>query len=326
MSDHQTFNPYEIPTAIDTKSPNYFAGLQQTRLGIEVTRRTKLKEDLFIRFEGDFKNSSTTLRIRHAYGKMGKFLVGQTWSLMNNVSYQPAIVSLDGPICGDGLRTPQIRYSKDINKYMVWDVAIEYSAPDLEVPDSVDVTQLQVIPNFTGRYSYHKGRISFHTSVVISTISGRVGSEDISYAFGYAGSFAGRMKLKKANQIYMALFAGKATSHFLDSFNGNGQDMAFNHTSSKFEALNAYGSYLAYEKDLPKNLSASLSFGIAAITNKDIQPDDAYSYSYNALINLFWQPVDGARLGIEFANGQRFNKNGSRGVANSVSMLMYYDF
>lgn len=35
MLDHQTFNPFEIPTHVDTKTSNFFAGLQQTRLGAE---------------------------------------------------------------------------------------------------------------------------------------------------------------------------------------------------------------------------------------------------------------------------------------------------
>ena len=65
---------------------------------------------------------------------------------------------------------------------------------------------------------------------------------------------------------------------------------------------------------------------MAAITNYAFQAADEYSHSYNALLNLFWEPIVGARLGIEFANGQRFDYGGSRGRANRVSMLMYYDF
>jgi len=76
----------------------------------------------------------------------------------------------------------------------------------------------------------------------------------------------------------------------------------------------------------PKSFSSTLSVGLAAITNRDFQPDDAYSYSYNALINVFWQPVEGARLGIEYASGERWNKNGERGRATRFSILMYYDF
>jgi hypothetical protein len=209
---------------------------------------------------------------------------------------------------------------------MAWSAAIEYSSPDFDIPDSVNGSLLQVIPDFTGRYSYQTDLISFRVAVVVSTISGRVDSSALSYSFGFGGSFSGWMKIKKQGRFYLSLTSGTAISHFMDMFNGKGQDIAYNPNNKKFESLVSTGGYVAYSHNLPKSFSASLSFGMAAITNKDFQPDDAYSYSYNALLNVFWMPVDGARVGIEYANGQRFDKGGSRGMANRFSLLLYYDF
>jgi hypothetical protein len=102
--------------------------------------------------------------------------------------------------------------------------------------------------------------------------------------------------------------------------------MAFNTNSGQIEALFANSGSIAYSQTLPKNFSTSLGFGIASISNSDIQAGDAYSYSYNALINLFWEPLDGSRLGIEYAFGQRIDNDNSGGFGNRLSMLMYYDF
>lgn len=327
LVDPQTFNPYYIPTDALTKSPNFFAGLEQTRLAFEVTRRTKTMGDVFIRIEGDFKNSSKSYRIRHAYGQMGNLLLGQTWSLMNNVSYQPAIVSLDGPAGGSGLRTTQFRYSRSFkNKKMMWNAAVEYSLPSFSIPDSLSGKLLQVIPDFTGRYSYFSNKISFRVAAVISTISGRIESDDISYSFGVGASFSGWMKLNEKSRLYLTMTSGRAISHFIDMFSGNNQDMTYNPNTNRFEALVSTSGFLGYDHNLPNDFSASFSFGASAITNHAFQPADAYSHSYNALLNLFWEPINGARLGIEYANGQRFDYGGSSGVSNRVSMLMYYDF
>jgi hypothetical protein len=209
---------------------------------------------------------------------------------------------------------------------MAWSAAIEYSSPSFDVPDSVSGSILQVIPDFTGRYSYLTDLISFRIAVVISTISGRIDSSALNYSFGFGGSFSGWMKIKKQGRIYLSVTSGSAISHFMDTFDGKGEDLTYNPSTKKFEALVSTNGYLAYSHNLPKNFSASLSFGMAAITNKDFQPDDAYSYSYNALLNVFWVPVDGARVGLEYANGQRFDKGGSRGIANRLSILLYYDF
>ncbi len=326
MPDHQTFNPYEIPANVDTKSPNFFAGLQQTRLGIEVIRRTDAQGDLFIRFEGDFKNSSTSLRIRHAYGQIGRYLIGQTWSLFNNVSYQPALVSLDGPASGSGLRTPQVRYSWKNNPNTSWNVAIEHSAPEIEVPDTVNITVLPVIPNFTGRFSHRTNLISYRISGIITTLSGKDQTQSITYNFGYGVSVAGKMKIKSNGKIFFHFAAGKAISHFMDTFNGKNQDVVYNPNTAKFEPLVSTGGYLAYEHQLPNGFTTSLTAGITSINNRDFQPDDAYNFSFNTLLNLFWQPTAGARLGVELANGHRYDKGGARGLANRLSFLMYYDF
>ena len=101
-------------------------------------------------------------------------------------------------------------------------------------------------------------------------------------------------------------------------FSSENEDTAYNPNTQEIEGLYSNSGYIAYSHKLPKNLSASLSFGMADISNKDFQTNDAYSHSYHALLNAFWVPVDGARVGIEFANGQRFDKGGSRGPANRV--------
>ena len=209
---------------------------------------------------------------------------------------------------------------------MSWSAAIEYSSPDFDVPDSVSGKLLQVIPDFTGRYLYQTDAFSFRVAVVISTISGRVDSSALSYSFGIGGSFSGWMKVKKRGRLYLSLTSGSAVSHFMDMFDGKGEDLAFNPNTQKFKSLISTGGYLAYSYNFPKSFSGSIAFGMAAITNKDFQPDYAYSYSYNALLNVFWTPVDGARVGLEYANGQRFDTGGARGMGNRLSILLYYDF
>lgn len=326
MPNMQSLNPYEVPTGIDSRSPNYYAGIKQTRLGFEVTRHTETKGDIFIRIEADFNNASSNFRVRHAYGQIGWLLVGQTWSLMNNVSYEPAMVSKNGSPGANRMRNPQFRYSSQINKGMRWDVAIEYSAPNVNTPDSIQGVYLQVIPDITGRYTYSKDKFSLRVAGVLTTISGRVDSDDLNYSLGFGGSFSAWLKVREKNRFYLSVTSGKAISRFMDLFRGKNEDMAYDFDSKTFEALVSTGGYIAYSRSLPKGFSASISTGLAAITNRDFQDDDAYSYSYNALINVFWEPIDGARVGAEYAYGQRIDKGGKRGAANRVSILLYYDF
>lgn len=325
MPEKRTFNPFEIPTGDQSNAPNFYTGINQSRLGFEVTRRTKDNHDIFIRIESDFQGPYGSFRVRHAYGQIGRFLIGQTWTLFNNVSYLPATVSKTvGRI---GLRSPQFRYSKSINKKMRWSAAIEYSSPIINIPDAADGTLLQVIPDFTGRYSYNTDQYSYQVAAVISTISGRINdTSPINYAFGFGASFSGKMKVKSYGNLYLSLTTGKAVSHFMDLYNNQGEDLAYDPQTDKYTPLFSTSGYLAFEHNFPNNFSANLSFGMSSIKNKSFQSDDAYNYSYNALFNVFWLPIEGARAGIELANGQRFDLGGARGIASRVSLLIYYDF
>ena len=326
LDDNNTFNPYDIPTNVDRRFTNYYAGVEQTRLGFEVTRRTKTRGDIFIRLEGDFKSSSGGWRIRHAYGQMGRFLIGKTWSLLNNVGYQPAIVSMDGPVGSIGIRNTQIRYSHRMNDKFSWDAAIEYSSPQINIPDSIDASVIQVIPDFTARVAYNTQKFNVKFSGALTTVSGRLRDRDVTSVTGYLLSGAGLVNAVKGGNLFMSASLGKSTAHFLDTFNGKDIDLIFNPTELNFSGVFYWSAYAAYSHDLPSNLSASASFGYSAIENERFQKEDAFSHSYNALFNIFWEPVTGARLGIEYANGRRYDKGEADGPANRLSLLMYYDF
>ena len=326
MEDKQTFNPYEIITGDVTRAPNYYMGLEQTRFGIEVTRRTRKRGDIFIRLEGDFKTSNKSLRIRHAYGQVGNFLVGQTWSLMNNISYQPALVSLDGPATGSGIRTPQVRYTRSGAKRTSWSAALEYSRPSFDIPDSLQLSVVQVIPDFTGRFTYASDLVNFRVSGIVTNIAGRNELNKSDNIWGYGFSIAMRLRFFDNGTFFLSGGGGSATSHYFDIFDGRMEDLVYNPISNKFEALFSAGGYIAYEHQFPNDISTSITFGVASIDNKDFQIDSEFSHGYNTMLNVFWKPSSGSSIGVEYAFGQRFDKAPVDGYANRLSMLVYYDF
>jgi len=325
MLDKRTFNPYEIPLKTGLQTPNFYADLSLTRLGFEVTRRTRKMGDLFIRIETDFAGSNG-YRIRHAYGQLGSVLIGQTWTLFSNANFVAATVSRDGAAGSTVFFTPQVRYSRVINNTLNWQASIEYSTPNIEVPDSINARLVQVIPDLIGRLNYKKDKLSFRVAALITTISGTDTTDVVSYSFGGGASFAGMYEFSEVNTLHFSFTSTYAASRFMDLFSGKNEDIAYNPQEQIFEALFATGGLIAWSHVWPKNLSSTLSGGFATISNRYFQPDNAYNYSYNALINVFWQPVEGARLGIEYASGERWNKNGERGRATRFSILMYYDF
>jgi hypothetical protein len=249
-----------------------------------------------------------------------------TWSLTNNVGYQPATVSLDGPAGGIGLRTPQIRYTQRLNDRFGMSFGIEYSKPQIRIPDDIVASAVQVLPDFTTRFTYNSNKLSLRFAGAFTTISGRVLNNDLKSINGYLITLAGKISSLQGGDLYFSVGTGNATSHFFDTFNGKNNDLMFDPEDRVFKGIQESAAYLAYGHALPKNLSASLALGVAALSNRDFQLGYDFDYSYNALLNLFWEPANGARLGVEYANGKRYDKGEYDGTANRVSLLMYYDF
>lgn len=326
MTSPNSFSTYLIPTGDNSyRLANYYNSLNFSRLGFEVTRKTA-KGDFFTRLEMDFAGPGNTFRIRQAYGQYGHFLVGQTWSLMSNVTSLPAMVDPAGPVGAVKNRTPQMRYSKKMASGFYGSFALEYSLPEYNGTDSVDITFVQTIPNITSRFSKQGKSGSIQISTIIAPISGVDPSGTRNNSFGYGASVSGSVNLKKKDVFLFQGTYGLAISHFINPFSGQGQDMVFDPVDDKIVGLYASGAYISYGHNWPRDISSYFSFGMASVSNRNFQSGSDFDYSYGASGNAFWQIVDGLRIGLEYLYGKRINIDGTHGNADRLWALFYYDF
>jgi len=321
-----SFSTFDIPTGnANIYIGNYYNSLGFSRIGFEITRKTT-KGDFFIRIESDFAGINNNYRIRHAYGKYGNFLVGQTWSLLTNVSSLPSTVDPTGADGSINIRTPQMRYSKIISKKLRGSIALEYSLPDLIMHDSIDMAFVQTIPNITARI-HGIGKLgSVQLSSILAPITGINPDGNKNTSFGYGVSLSGTLEMDHNDQLLFQATYGNSIAHFLNPFRNNGQDMAYDPATSKFSGLDVVGGFLSYGHIWPKDISSYLSVGIASITNRNFQPGSDFDFSYSISGNSFWKIVEGLRIGLEYIYGERFNIDGSRGNASRLWALFYYDF
>jgi len=92
---YDVMRPTKLPAYSKQFGPNgnVFFGVRQTRLGVKTLTPTALG-DLKTIFEFDLFGTGvdagqTTFRLRHAYGELGHFGAGQTWSAFMNKQSQP---------------------------------------------------------------------------------------------------------------------------------------------------------------------------------------------------------------------------------------------
>jgi len=322
------FVTYEIPTGDNNhKTPNYYNSLSWTMIGFEITRKTK-QGNIFIRIETDFAGNDNKFRIRHAYGQMGRWLIGQTWSLLTNMSDMPLTVNPDGPAGAVSLRTPQIRFSSKNDQKYQWDAGLEYSQIDLDkqAADTSGLTAVQMIPDFTGRIGRNGDWGSVQVSLVVNTITIKNLESKLSNTFGFGGFLSGKINLTKAQKLYFQVNTGKSIAHFMSTFSGTGHDAVYNPLTGKFESLYSLGAFLSFGHLWTHRISTQISLGAANIFNKSFQPDDSFRNSISLSLDGFWSIIKGARIGLNYTFGERWDKDGTYGRASRVWALFYYDF
>ena len=102
------FSKVNTGAAEDNEVSGHFgADAVQSRIGV----RTTLPNDVKVTVEGDFRTTTSTVRLRHAYGQYKNWLLGQTWSNYTAFTGSTSVLEFDGVAGNAGLysRTTQAR-------------------------------------------------------------------------------------------------------------------------------------------------------------------------------------------------------------------------
>jgi len=328
LTDANNFSTYEILVGDETiNQPRFFMSPYQTRLGIEVNRKSALGK-IKVKIESDFLGQNNGLRIRHAYVESGNFLVGQTWSSFTDVNSIPTTVDADGPNSCVRLRTVRLRYSDVLLKSNLrYVVSLEAPDPDIILPDSLSGRiPSQFLPDIAGYIQYDYSRGYVLTAGIIRGITAKDTATSSEQILGYGILLAGIYEVDKSDKLLFQVVYGQAISRFITALNGKGLDLVYNPQTNLFEASNEAGFLLSYSHKWRYDASSTITFGRVVVFNKDFEPPDAFKYSYYFSGNIFWNPLLGMRLGVELSHGYRINKDDQSGSATRIGFIFYADF
>ena len=326
MVSKNNFLTYMIPTGEQSQlTPNYYNGLDQSRLGFEVTRRTSIG-DVFIRLETDFAGQDG-FRIRHAYGQVRRFLFGQTWSLFSHINALPTVVDFANPTGAVTVRTPQMRFTarRQLKGFKL-SLGLEYSEPEFAFQESSSFEAFQLLPAFTARLIKNADWGVLQFSGIVPTMSGREDDGKLMVRAGWGASISTLVESWARGSWHVQAAGGQLISRFFQDLSGHGLDVVFDPESEDSAMPYTFGGYLSYEHRWRKNLYSSLTWGGLMMAKVSFMTDDTFYWGQTFRINTFWDIVDGSRVGGEYIHGARVDKGGDRGSANRVNVLYYYDF
>jgi hypothetical protein len=328
LKSTEGFLTYEIPVDpnLNKNYTGLYAGARQSRLGMETTLNSRIGL-MRTYIEGDFSGSAYpfAFRLRHAFGQIGYWTFGHTWSTFTDLAAIPRTVDLEGPNSGVFVRHGLIRYERRTEEAMEWGVSLENPKKDFENPyDTLD-SDLQQSFDFSGRLRFDPPEMGHIQFAVVTRQIFYTHPSGPKYIQGFGFQLSGSLNTSEKTRIRFQGVYGHAISRYITTLEGRGLDL-YPRPDGIMDPLRSTGSYLAFEYFWRDNWSFSAITGLVALWYPKEQPDNSFRSSQYGSLNAFWEPIDILRVGLEWTVGRRINHDRQSGTAFRAQFAAVFFF
>jgi len=320
-----------------------FFSVRQTRFGIRNWFPTDMGE-LKTTFEWELFGTGvdagqTTLRLRHAYGELGKFGAGQTWSPFMDIDVFPNTLEYWGPNGMAFFRNVQIRYMP-IQGDTRLTIALERpgaSADQGQFTDRFDLAD--VVPHFPLpdlSAEYRMGRPWGYVElagIVRQMEWDDIGTDPVDVtgdATGWGLSLSSNIKAGPKNTLRLQLVHGEGVENYMNDAPadlGVQFDPADTLQPIDGKPLPLTGVVAFLDHNWSDKYSSSFGYSQIVIENSNGQSPDAFHLGQYALANLLYTPVPKVMMGIETGWIKRENNTDGFSTENwHVQVSFKYSF
>ena len=318
--------PTKLPSFKDEFAPDgkvYF-GVRQSRLGVKSTTATAFGE-LKTQFEFELFGTGvdagqTTFRLRHAYGELGQFGAGQTWSPFMDIDVFPNSIEYWGPNGMVFFRNVQFRWMPLKGKNAVT-IAIERPGASGDQGIFQDRIELQGIrprfdlPDLSGHVRFNRdwGHVQIAAMVRrIRWIDVTNDQFDLSgHDIGWGATVSSNVKFGKSDIGRFQVVYGEGIENYMNDAPVDVGIKILNPSDPirpiKGVALPVLGVVTFLDHNWNKKFSSSVGYSLVNIENSSGQAANAYHRGHYGLTNLLYYPVENVMLGGEFQWGRREN-------------------
>jgi hypothetical protein len=305
---------------------------RESRFNIDFRSISESGRPFRLFFEFDFYNLdrgpfNQTVRLRHAYGVLGRLLIGRTWGTQSDMYAIPTTIDFAAGDALTGTRRAQIRFEDNLGEKFKYALALEMlEFPGIEAPDSLGQAS-QNLPLLAGRITKKTnsgGRMMLGGSVFQLRWDG-MGSIPNSTAIGWGFSFSGREYFGKKHFFrWMASYGQGWGSQIVATLGTNAS--AILDPSGNLETMPALnlGGGLAF--NLSNVLVTNLNLNWYAIDPSVYREANKMKAGESAHINLIWSPIKKVNAGIEFMVLRRTNVNDIQGTGRRIQAMVKYLF
>jgi hypothetical protein len=340
-----TLRPSRIPTTkgeFGSDGQTIFS-VRQSRLGVKAGG-TLLGKPYEAKFEFDafgvgVDAGQTTFRLRHAYGKWGPILAGQTNTLFMDGDLFPNVVDYWGPPGMVFVRTAQLRFTFVDNKRWMAAIAAEHPSNDID-PGAIRLIDPELatnlrpneqVPDFTAQVQYRQDWGHLTLAGILRKVAyetaGTAGNKPRGSKLGWGVNAGAVVKLSLAT-FRTSVVYGEGIATYM---NDGGMDLAprtallpiapsippvatqpLNELlSAKAVPLLGVSAYV--DLQWTKSLSSALGYSFTKVWNTNFQEGSAFHKGEYGSGNLLWSPVERLVTGLELLWGKRTDNNGNTG-------------
>jgi hypothetical protein len=319
--------PTKLPSFPNEFAPNgntYF-GVRQSRLGVKSSTPTKYGE-LKTQFEFELfgtgsQAGQTIFRLRHAYGELGHFGVGQQNTTFMDGDVFPNTIEYWGPNGMVLFRNVQFRWMP-LQGRNALTIALERPGASADQGRFVDRIELQGVtphfnlPDLTANFRLTRDWGHFQVAGILKRMAW-IDTVDDGVDLGGSAVGAGlnltsALKFGQNSTGKFALVFGKGIQNYMNDADvdvGIKTNLAAGDPRRPIvgEALPMW-SFIAYlDHNWNKRWSSSFGYSLMDVDNSNGQAPDAYHRGHYASGNLLYYPWENVLMGGEFIWGRREN-------------------
>jgi hypothetical protein len=319
---------------------NFYSSVRQSRLGVKTSTPTAMGE-LKTQFEFEMFGvgadaGQTTIRLRHAYGELGAFGAGQTWSPFMDIDVFPNSVEYWGPTGMAFYRNVQVRWMP-IKGDTRLTVALERPGASADSGTAADHIALAgVKPRFPApdlSAEYRMGRDWGYVEIAgivryMEWKDTEPETGDLSGdAMGWGLNLSTNFKMGKS-VIRAAVVYGEGIENYMNDSPYDVGASATNDPLRPFEGkpLPILGLTFFVDTTWSERMSTTIGYSMQDIDNSSAQTSSALKHGDYALANVMFYPVKNVMFGPEIQYGRRENLNGYSSDDLRIQFSAKYNF
>jgi hypothetical protein len=302
----------------------YFS-VRQTRFGVKTSTPTRLG-DLKTIFEFELfgtgvDQGQTTFRLRHAYGELGHFGAGQTWSPFMDIDVFPNSIEYWGPNGMVFFRNVQARWAPIQNDRLRLIFAAERPGASADGGIYADRVELQNVkpkfdmPDFSWQVRVMRPWGHVQVAGIFRKISwvNTAPNPQVDLggdAFGWGINVTSNVNFTKKDVGRFAVAYGDGIENYMnDAPIDIGVKNNLSNPNKPIEGvpLPVLGVVSFLDHNWNSQFSTSIGYSLVNISNSNAETPSDYHQGHYALTNILYHPVPSVMVGGEFIYGRRVN-------------------